>query len=569
MLRLGGDAIRLGPAFAFDMSAFGTQYLSFEALEKTGTSEVILGGATTDVRDFSVRGGTARVDASMPGFAVEVAPRAALSGAGTIGTLRIAGTVAPGGVGIDTLRVAGDADFADGSRLEIDVGAEDVADLLAVAGAAMVSEAGTVLVVSGLPGAAKPSDGVAVLTAAGGLTGRFATVADDLPDVDVVAVYDPSALRLAYVTADVPQPPPSLPPSFAQPAPGLSAKEIVPAIGASALEIAQGFTAATSTFGGRPAGARGKEASGDRGPHAGIARRITTASSRGAARAPPSVTLAFGGFGAARDVEDQGGGPELRRGYATRGKGVWVGAGGWVATGGGTLTWAATIGRSHSRVDARDARADLDGLHIGAVGTVRRGGLTISSAATAARLSVGSERMTGPLSSPVFARLEADAATLALRVDASWDLLAARRGQSMLEPTFGLEVTRARVDGATETGAGALGLAIADRTFVRGAVRLGLRAGTEVALGRTMLAPSLALGYERLVGPAEATGSATLALTGTRFAVDLAPVERDRATLALGLAARSGRVDFGLRYDGAFGRRSRDHVLSAGVSIAF
>jgi uncharacterized protein with beta-barrel porin domain len=114
-----------------------------------------------------------------------------IAGMGTIGTLRSAGRVAPGAWAangqpfIGRLEMAGDVAFDAGATFVVDVASDGRADLLAATGTVRIAATGTTLAVTpeAATGAFRDAGACMVISAEGGLMGRFATLEDGVPDI--------------------------------------------------------------------------------------------------------------------------------------------------------------------------------------------------------------------------------------------------------------------------------------------------------------------------------------------------------------------------------------------------
>src|SRR5690606_18586632 len=140
--------------------------------------------------------GTLVNNATLQNTAMTVAAGARLAGIGTVGGLSVAGTLAPGN-SIGTLTVAGNAAFNAGSTYEMEIAADGTSDLLAVGGTASLAGNLSVLGIAYPTGYPDAQD-YTILTAGSGVTGTFATVTDNLPDVDVVATYNANNVVIGY-----------------------------------------------------------------------------------------------------------------------------------------------------------------------------------------------------------------------------------------------------------------------------------------------------------------------------------------------------------------------------------
>lgn len=139
--------------------------------------------------------GTLHIDGSLGGLTALTAGTM-LSGTGTLGSVDNAGTVAAGN-SIGTLTLTGDYTHrADATLLaEIEPGGDS--DLLDVAGSATL-EGGTVDVIKA-PGQYRDGTRYTLIDAAGGVTGTFTTLDQDLPFLDLLLAYDANHAYLDVV----------------------------------------------------------------------------------------------------------------------------------------------------------------------------------------------------------------------------------------------------------------------------------------------------------------------------------------------------------------------------------
>ncbi|TSB12932.1 autotransporter outer membrane beta-barrel domain-containing protein, partial [Streptomyces benahoarensis] len=134
---------------------------------------------------------------------VSVGAGGLLGGSGTLGGLNAlsGGIVAPGN-SIGTLNVAGSVAFAPGSVYRVEANAAGQADRIAAGGAVTLS-GGTVQVVAA-SGAYSPRTTYAILSAAGGVSGRFDGVTANLAFLSPGLRYLPNDVALTLTRNDVP-----------------------------------------------------------------------------------------------------------------------------------------------------------------------------------------------------------------------------------------------------------------------------------------------------------------------------------------------------------------------------
>lgn len=139
---------------------------------KLGAGALNLAGAGSALGDITVNGGLLAVNTTLDGN-ITVNSGAVLGGRGTINNLfvRSGATLAPGN-SIDTLNVVGDVTFAAGSTFEVEVDAAGNGDKVVAGGVAHLNGANVSVLAA--PGDYLPSTAYTILTATGGIDGRFA-----------------------------------------------------------------------------------------------------------------------------------------------------------------------------------------------------------------------------------------------------------------------------------------------------------------------------------------------------------------------------------------------------------
>jgi autotransporter-associated beta strand protein len=171
------------------------------ALTKTGAGTLTLSGdSSAFAGSTDVNGGILNLTGSLGG-SLTVQNGGRLLGTGTLGNLTVAsgGTLAPGG-SIGTLNITGDAIFRAGSFYELEIGSAGGGDRITVGGGATI-EGGTVRVVA-LDPETQYVEGTryTFLTAAGGLTGTFAALAESSAFLDFTLGYDANS---AFLTVSI------------------------------------------------------------------------------------------------------------------------------------------------------------------------------------------------------------------------------------------------------------------------------------------------------------------------------------------------------------------------------
>ncbi len=173
-------------------------------LDKTSNGTVVLNSLNTYSGPTTISGGTLALfgGASIQNSAVTVGSGATLAGSGTVGSLvaQQGATVAPGAVlPFGVLNVAGTVAFAAGSTYQVQVNAAGRTDQI-VANRTATIGGGTVDVVGSTGGVYSPATRYTILTADGGLTGRFAnlTTTSNLAFLDPALSYDANDVILGF-----------------------------------------------------------------------------------------------------------------------------------------------------------------------------------------------------------------------------------------------------------------------------------------------------------------------------------------------------------------------------------
>ncbi|GAU83455.1 autotransporter protein [Bosea sp. BIWAKO-01] len=177
------------------------------SLVKTGAGTLTLNGqntytgATIVAAGALVVGGAGHASASLASI-VTVNAGGTLGGVGTIGGLTAAsgGTVAPGN-SIGTLKVSGNVAIGAGSFYQVEINPTGESDRVAASGTAVLT--GGTVVVEKAPGSYAPGTRYTILTAAGGVSGAFAGLAQNLPFLDLGLSYDPGSVYLDIARNEV------------------------------------------------------------------------------------------------------------------------------------------------------------------------------------------------------------------------------------------------------------------------------------------------------------------------------------------------------------------------------
>jgi fibronectin-binding autotransporter adhesin len=195
--QFGGDAsIADGARLRFDEQGDG-RYGG--TLSGTGAFEVAGDGIFALTGNSAAFAGTTTLESGtlqlggMLGGSTLVANGAVLTGIGRLGSVDNHGTIAPGN-SIGTLTLTGDYIHRDDATLLAEIEPGGDSDLLDIAGKATI-EGGTVEVTKA-PGQYEGGTRYTLIDAAGGVTGTFGTLDQDLPFLDLLLGYDANRVYL-------------------------------------------------------------------------------------------------------------------------------------------------------------------------------------------------------------------------------------------------------------------------------------------------------------------------------------------------------------------------------------
>ncbi len=174
---------------------------------KTGTGTLTLSGVNTYSGPTTVAGGVLDVEGSIANSGATVERGATLGGGGTVGSVmaQTGGTVAPGlATSFATLNVLDNVTFGAGSTFLVKVDAAGQNDKLAAGGTASL-QGGTVQVAAG-SGTYLPTTRFTLLTANGGISGTFASLATstNLAFLSPTLSYDANDVFLGFTQAITP-----------------------------------------------------------------------------------------------------------------------------------------------------------------------------------------------------------------------------------------------------------------------------------------------------------------------------------------------------------------------------
>ncbi|WP_353646726.1 autotransporter domain-containing protein [Mesorhizobium sp. WSM2239] len=537
--------------FAFNQDE--EQILGFEEFRKTGAGRWILDGNSSDfTASGEVTAGELVVDADIAGLDIYVAPDAVLSGTGRVGSLYADedGIVAPGDNGRGTLRVAGDVDVSQGSILVIGLDGDGTPARLDAEGIAWIEDG--VLEVSVSPqGLSQVPSGV-FLSAGGGVDGRFGSVWDDIPDLDVVPIHTPNDVSLGITKGA---------------ANGtFSNKDVYPETLSALLETDLSFIRSLRSHGrqdlaGATAAAVAPLAFAKEAGASGSGAEVGSANLANA----PRAWIDGMASGIEVDASDDS------NGFDARTRGLVAGLDIASAVGGGVLVLGIAGGYTHVDVDVGASGADVDIGRIGLYAGWEGGPWGLTGALAYGRAGIDTSRAFDISGWAATSDTSADLFSGSLA--ASYNL-APGLGlgpQTVLAPQATLDLASIHRDGFDESGAGILGLSGDDESASRGLAGIGVLLRTRFETGAGWSAsPEASIAYQRGFGDRSVESQLAIALAGASFNETAAATARDRLAVGAGVSFKSGGALLAtVRYDGAFGSGLNSQTGSVGLMYRF
>lgn len=520
---------------------------------------------TGDASSFSgtttVSGGMLVVDTTLGGD-VQIQAPATLSGSGTVGSLALSGTLAPGN-SIGTLSVDGDITFDAGSTYTVETDAAGNSDRVDATGTATIN-GGSVDVIAAAAGDYARETDYTIVSADGGVTGSFDDVTSNLAFLDPSLGYGANTVTLTLTRNDV---------DFGSVANTPNQKAVSGAL-TMADEKGKLPGLVDRVAGESAAGARATydNLSGVQHTHnrtmllrqqirfRGLLFERLGGDTATATGNRDSVRLAFAGEDWARTLAGSSAATAATGEALARDRGFWVRATGGtgdidattnasgsdytsatLALGSDTrLANGVTVGLAggYGRTDADTAGGglDIDSYQLAGYAGWSEGGLYVDTMLGYARHRTDANRgvTTGGGARTARADYEADQVAWSIEGGHRW----AWSETTRLTPFLGLDFSQTEREGFTERGAGAANLDVAEETTDSLRTRVGLRiAGTLEAAG-TRLAPWAEVAWVREHGDRDATMTAHFdPAPATTFEVAGPKLDRDRAAIGLGVTA--------------------------------
>lgn len=564
------------------------------AVTKSGAGTLVLSGTNTYSGATTLNAGTLSVNGSIASSALTV-NGGMLNGSGTLGATTInAGTLAAGN-SIGTLNVAGALNLGAASVLQVEVssGGNTLgvhSDLVAVNGSVTINPSATVQVrpVNGTDdGKTFASDTTYTIITSTGLTGTFASVAEDFAFLDASLSYDPNnayltlkrnETSLASVAATSNQT--GAANALAAFAPGSPVANALLGLSAAdakrAYELASGDSHASGqavldqTFG-LFQGAMGGGSGGGSGAvmsylDAG-AGLVGAVGSTEPVVTPLAINAVWLTPMAGRGVIDNDG-----NGATTE----WA-AGGLAAgyerrstLAGGDVVAGLGVGYTIASADTptRLSRSNAQGGQFGLYGEWTNVALALSGSLSYGANHISSKRdiVIGALTSTANAQYWMQGVDAKFLAGYGYELVDGFK----VGPMAGLALGWSGHGGFSETGAGALNATLAASSTWRVESALGVEFAYELEGQDDSFKISGRALWLHNFGDNVTTSTVTLAGGGAPFTVVSPTSGRDRLELGAGLAwSASGRVTLSTDYTGRFFGGQTDHIAKAGLTLNF
>ncbi|MCR6670126.1 MAG: autotransporter domain-containing protein [Devosia ginsengisoli] len=583
------DTLALGGATddTFDVTQIltGQIFQDFEQLEKVGANIWTLTGDGSGFGgQTNVVEGTLLVNGSLGGT-LDVLDGGRLGGSGTLGagvgslvTIANGGTLAPGN-SIGTIVVDGDLVFDAGSIFEAEIDPALAADLVDVSGTVTIN-GGTVHALKA-GGVYTPDSRWTIIDAAGGVTGTFDALSQNMPFVDLALAYDANAVfidatRNSTSFCDVAETlnqcetgnglEPSGPGNPVYDAVAAlpdedSARDALDALSGEIHGSGQTALIEDSRFVREAMNNRLRSAFGQPGASYAPVLAYGPGGTPMAVAADDSGPVVWGhGFGSWSSTDSDGNAASFGRSIG----GLLIGTDGLV--GDWRIGLLAGYSRSGFNVDDRASSGSSDSYHVGLYGGTEWGDLAFRTGAAYTWHNIETERsvaMPG-FSDTLHGVYNAGTFQAFGELAYGFELGNGTR----FEPFANLAHVSLHTGSFSETG-GAAALSgpgsNADVTFTT----LGLRAEHTLALGTVDATLRGMVGWKHAFG--EVTPDSTHAFaSGDAFTIAGAPIAKDAAVIEAGLDLNfTPEATFGLSYSGQIAGSAQDHGFKANLTVKF
>ncbi|MEM6383808.1 MAG: autotransporter domain-containing protein [Pseudomonadota bacterium] len=501
-----------------------------------------------------------------------------LQGVGQINgnlTVGAGGIVSPGNPGpsIGTLNVAGNFTQTTTGNLLVDIDAAGNSDLLAITGTANLN--GALAIVGLSPQAAFPNQqSYTILTAAGGRTGQFSTVTDNLPDLDLSATYLPNSVVIGYTRTAA---------AAALSDKSIFANSVTGSVLASRLfaEAMRERQGVRQLGDGAGLGQDGASLAFGAATDAGSAMHNpwmssfsdTGGSVPGLGEPTTSFEVWLGGLGAFGEVDSTRVAPGFDSAVVGFAGGLDVVNNGAF----GTLRFGVAGGYTVSDIDSLRSGADVETIHAGVSGSLASGPFLLNAAGALGFQTYDLDRLVPLIGAPaVLARSSADGTLIEVALDSSYDLAAANGWGTAhnlrVAPIVSFDHVAIARDGFVETGAGILNLTVDSSDFSRSWLGAGVEfAATFEGENGFSVTPSLAVKYEHGIGSDTLSVNSQIpTVAGATFRDSGAALNDHALAINAGLdVAVSDRFSLTTTYAGSFGDNAWSHRGGISASLAF
>lgn len=575
---LGGFDIAADSRLTLTNSVTGTG----AGLVKTGSGTLTLNGQSSYTGPTTLTAGRLVIgDAGHRGASLAspvIVNGGILGGIGNIGGLSAAagGTVAPGN-SIGTLTVTGNVGFGAGSIYQVEIEPGGASDRIVVSGTATLT--GGTVDVHKAPGAYLPGTRYTILTATGGVSGRFAALIQDAPFIDLSLVYDPGSVFLDVVRSRTGFGSVGLTPSQVAIGAAVEALGLDNAVYRAVVQqasIGEARQALDALSGEAHASLRGVLVEDSRFIREALNGRLRQAGSEGGSSLPimvaapgqalqtlpgSDVALWGRGFGSWIRHDRDGNAAKLVRTIG----GFLIGADLPLGTT-GRIGLAGGYSNSMLDVNSRLSKAASDSYHLALYGGTQWGHLGLRFGAAQSWHDLDTRRS---ISFPSFADTATagyQARTAQLFGEAGYRV---RLGGMTLEPFANLAYVHLGADGFQERGGSAALTGLSSR-FATTFTTLGLHLANDIVLnGAQTVTVRGTLGWRHAFGDTDTT--AVLAFTGgTPFGIAGLPIARDALVAEAGLDYALGPdITLGISYSGQISKDAQDHGLKGNFTWRF
>jgi outer membrane autotransporter protein len=489
---------------------------------------------------------------------MKVGNRGLLIGTGTVGatTVQAGGTVAAGLPGniTGTLTVDGDLNLGAGSTVAVHTSPRlGISNVVAVNGVANLD--GRVLHI-GAEEKFEAGTLYTILTATGGVNGKFAALEDYYAFLDLKAIYNANDVQLGWIRNQIDFSDLALTPNQLAVAKDVETHPTTGPIYGFVEHLQDGQVPdALDSLSGEI--------------HANILGRLENASSKIAAVGSRHLFSDLPAWveveGSWRNVKGDGNAAKLKQNTSGLylGMNQDLGQSGWRA--GGLLGYSRTSAKSHARYSSADIDNYSAAVYAGkgfAHGANRvnvLGGLSYS------HHSIDSDRSVPLLGQ----RLKTDYSAQTTQLFAELGYAMPWDAKTTIEPFAGLTVAKQRVDGFHESG-GFAELSAASTSQTRTHMTLGVRGHSQVQLADKDVKLHATLGWRHGLGNMDATRTMAFAGVGSEFTIAGVPLARNTGLLGVqALAQLSRNAQLELGYNGEFGGRSSAHAIQAKLNWLF